>query len=57
MKGVQRCRPRSRLELKGRNAVPLPFPSFASLCLPRLDDERLCDFLLQVQKEMSKTLL
>jgi hypothetical protein len=45
------------LELEGHNAAALSLPSFPCLHLPRVDDERLCDFRLQVQKEMSKTLL
>jgi hypothetical protein len=45
------------LELEGHNAAALRLPCFPSLHLPRVDDERLCDLCLQVQKEMSKTLL
>ena len=45
-------------ELEGHNvaalALPLPCPCPS---LPRVDDERLCDFSLQVQEEMSETLL
>lgn len=42
--------------LEGHNAAALPFPFFPSLHLPRVDDERLCDLWLHVQKEMSETL-
>lgn len=52
---------RRRSSWSSRVTMPLPLPCLAlawpGLSTPRVDDERLCDFSLQVQEEMSETLL
>jgi hypothetical protein len=54
-------RRRSRCELRSsRVTKSLPFPCSLPFPFPspsRVDDERLCNFSLQVQEEMSETLL